>query len=149
MAAEAKRVVDLLGGAKVLGAKVRTLEDLKARIREGLPYKAVAAVAKAIEGNGIKEEELSEALGLPTLRTLRRRKKRNKLEPGESDRLVRMARIVAKAIEVLGSNEKAGTWLDRPNRALGGKKPLALLDTDIGVEQVGDVLGRMEYGVYS
>ena len=149
MAAEAKRVVDLLGGPSVLGAKVRTLEDLKASIREGLPYRAVIAVAKAIQDNGVKEEELSEALGLPTLRTLRRRKKPNKLEPGESDRLVRMARIIARAIDVLGSKEKAGTWLDRPNRALGGIKPLALLDTDIGVSQVEDVLGRMEYGVYS
>jgi putative toxin-antitoxin system antitoxin component (TIGR02293 family) len=149
MSAEARRVVQILGGTKVLGAKVRTFEDLKARIREGLPYGAVLALARTIEDDGINQEALSAALGLPTTRTLGRRKKANRLEPGESDRLVRTARIVAWAIEVLGSKEKAGAWLDRPNRALGGEKPLSLLDTEIGAEQIENVLGRMEHGAYS
>jgi putative toxin-antitoxin system antitoxin component (TIGR02293 family) len=149
MSAEAKRVVEILGGTRVLGPRVRTFEDLKARIREGLPYRAVLALARAIEDDGVKQEALSAALGLPTTRTLRRRKNPNRLDPGESDRLVRTARIVAWAIEVFGSREKAGAWLDRPNRALGGEKPLSLLDTEIGAEQIENVLGRMEHGVYS
>jgi putative toxin-antitoxin system antitoxin component (TIGR02293 family) len=149
MTAEAKRVVEVLGGTKVLGAKVRTFEDLKARIREGLPYGAVIALAKMIEDKGVKQETLSATLGLPAPRTLRRRKKPNRLEPGESDRLVRTARIIARAIELLGSREKAASWLDRPNRALGGEKPLSLLDTAIGAGQIEDILGRMEHGVIS
>jgi antitoxin PrlF len=40
-------------------------------------------------------------------------------------------------------------WFNRPNRALGGTKPLELLDTDAGVEQVVDLLNRIDYGVYS
>jgi len=149
MSAEARKVVEVLGGAKVLGVKVRTFDDLKVRIREGLPYGAVIALARAIDDNGVRQEELSAALGLPTTRTLRRRKKPNRLEPGESDRLVRTARIVAWAIDVFGSREKAAAWLDRPNRALGGEKPLSLLDTEIGAGQIEDVLGRMEHGVIS
>ena len=149
MSAGAKRVVEVLGGTKVLGPKVRTFEDLKARIRKGLPYGAVVALAKTIEDDGVKQETLSAALGLPTPRTLRRRKKPNRLEPGESDRLVRTARIIARAIDVFGSREKAASWLDRPNRALGGEKPLSLLDTEIGAGQIEDVLGRMEHGVFS
>jgi putative toxin-antitoxin system antitoxin component (TIGR02293 family) len=40
-------------------------------------------------------------------------------------------------------------WFNRPNRALGGEKPLDLLDTNAGVEQVVDLLNRIDYGVYS
>ena len=38
-------------------------------------------------------------------------------------------------------------WLRRPNRALNGEMPVRLLDTDLGVRQVDDVLGRLEYGL--
>lgn len=57
--------------------------------------------------------------------------------------------IAARASEVLGGQEKATHWLNRPNRALGGRRPLDLLDTDLGIQQVEQVLGRIEYGVYS
>ena len=57
--------------------------------------------------------------------------------------------IAARAVEVLGSEGKASRWLRRPNRALGGKPPVALLDTDLGTQQVEAVLGRIEHGVYS
>ncbi|SMF95784.1 Protein of unknown function [Methylomagnum ishizawai] len=48
---------------------------------------------------------------------------------GESDRL---GRILAHAKRVLGARDKASEWLHRPNRALDGTTPLALLDTDNG-----------------
>lgn len=37
----------------------------------------------------------------------------------------------------------------KPNRALGGERPLALLDSDVGSLAVERVLGRIEHGVYS
>lgn len=40
-------------------------------------------------------------------------------------------------------------WLAMPNKALGGKKPLDLLDTELGAKQVEQILGRIESGVYS
>jgi putative toxin-antitoxin system antitoxin component (TIGR02293 family) len=67
----------------------------------------------------------------------------------ETDRLSRLAGVAARAAEVLGSTEKAAHWLQRPNRALGGRVPLELLDTDAGTQQVAEVLGRIEHGVYS
>jgi putative toxin-antitoxin system antitoxin component (TIGR02293 family) len=50
---------------------------------------------------------------------------------------------------MIGEEEKAGEWLRTPNRALGGERPLDLLDTDVGAREVEDVLGRIAYGVYS
>jgi putative toxin-antitoxin system antitoxin component (TIGR02293 family) len=60
-----------------------------------------------------------------------------------------MARIYANAVEMIGDEDKAIEWLDTPNRALGGEKPLDHLDTDTGARMVEDILGRIADGVYS
>lgn len=41
-----------------------------------------------------------------------------------------------------------GRWIERPQPALGGKKPAELLDTPTGVEVVARVLGAIESGAY-
>lgn len=110
-----------------------------------MPYEALEAVVDRLH---LSREELSEALQLP-LRTLARRKKNQRLKPDESDRLARLARVAAQAIDVLGDEERATSWLRSPNRALGGSTPLHLLDTDLGARQVEEVLGRIEHGVFS
>lgn len=139
----AAEIVEVLSGAG--NREVRSAEDLKRWIREGLPFTSLEAV---MEQFGLKREEVSWALDLP-LRTLARRKQEKRLSPGESDRLVRVVRIAVQAAEVLGGREEASGWLHAPNRALGGQTPLELLDTDLGSRQVEDVLGRIEHGVYS
>ena len=61
----------------------------------------------------------------------------------------RLARIYVKAVELIGDEAKAAQWLLTPNRALGGKRPMDQLNTDLGTRAVEDVLGRIAYGVYS
>jgi len=138
-------IVDVLGGRETGGRAVRTSEELKAWIREGLPFASLEAV---MERFALNRDEVSSTLDLPP-RTLARRKQERRLRPAESDRLFRLARVAAQAVEVLGNEGKASRWLHTPNRALGGESPLALLDTDLGARQVEDVLGRIEHGVYS
>ena len=140
----AAEIVDVLSGEEE-SREVRSTEDLKRWIREGLPFTSLEAV---MEQFGLKREEVSWALDLP-LRTLARRKQERRLSPGESDRLFRVVRIAVQAAEVLGGREEASRWLHAGNRALGGQAPLELLDTDLGSRQVEDVLGRIEHGVYS
>ena len=79
----------------------------------------------------------------------RRLSKASLLTPAESDRTVRMARVYAHAVEMIGDRDKAIGWLTTPNRALGGERPLDQLDTDLGARMVEDILGRIAYGVYS
>ena len=59
------------------------------------------------------------------------------------------SQAVANAIEMIGHEGNALEWLTTPNKALGGEKPIDLLDTDTGARKVEDVLGRIAYGVYS
>ena len=139
-------IAEVLGGPKVLGKTVKTPGDLARMVRNGLPAHTVTALAEKLHvGNGV----LSRKLGIPQ-RTLTRRLSRSSLlTPAESDRTVRMARVYAAAVEMIGDEEKAVEWLCAPNRALGGERPLDQLDTDTGARMVEDILGRIAYGVYS
>jgi putative toxin-antitoxin system antitoxin component (TIGR02293 family) len=137
-------IVKALGGAEN-SRRITSFEDLKDWIRGGLPF---ASLEKVMERFGLNREEISSALDLP-LRTFARRKQESRLRRDESDRLFRLVRIASQASEVLGGDGKAARWLHTENRALGGKPPLELLDTDLGSRQVEEVLGRIEHGVYS
>jgi len=139
------RLVQALGGKGVLRERQATYEAIIDKARAGLPYATLEAIATRFE---IPQDILVSILHLPP-RTLARRKKSRRLSADESDRLLRLARVVAQAEDVLGSRERAGAWLRGTVRALGGVRPLDLLDTDLGAQQVERVLGRIEHGVYS
>lgn len=139
------RLVETLGGRNILGGRTPNDESLIARIRSGLPYAALETIATRFE---IPQDRLVRILDLP-LRTLARRKKQRRLRTNESDRLIRLALVATLAEEVLGSREKTVSWLQRANRALGGANPLDRLDTEIGEQQVEQLLVRIAHGVYS
>lgn len=140
----ALRLRETLGGYRVLKG-VGNFQDLSQRVKEGLPYLALEAMAARL---GIPLGELTAILGLPP-RTLARRKRSKRLSSEESDRLVRLGRVVALAEDILGDRERATRWLQRPNRALGQRVPLTCLDTDLGARSVEEVLQRLAHGVYS
>lgn len=134
-----------LGGKKVLKKPASHYGTLIEHVRSGLPYAALEAVVERFE---IPRDDVLRILHVP-LRTLARRKRERVFRPDESDRLLRLGRIAAMAEEVLGTREKAAAWLQDPNRALGGPRPLDRLDTDLGARQVEQILGRIAHGVYS
>lgn len=67
----------------------------------------------------------------------------------ESARLLRLARVLARAAEVFDDSELGLSWLKTPVTALGEVTPLSLVDTDIGADSVMDMLGRIEHGVFA
>jgi putative toxin-antitoxin system antitoxin component (TIGR02293 family) len=139
-------IAEALGGRKVLGRAIRNDGDLTHLVREGIPARAIPALAVRLN---IAHADLLRALGIPQRTLSRRLSQAASLTPAESDRTVRTARVYAHAVETIGDRAKAVAWLGTPNRALGGETPLERLDTDLGVRQVEDVLGRIAYGVYS
>ena len=118
--------------------------DVLTRLRQGLSFDAIENVRKALD---LTVDELAEVLAI-SARTLSRRKKSNLLAPDESDRVYRIARVFAHAVDVFGSRQKAARWFKKPNPALGGTEPLAVFDTDLGTQMVDDILTRVEFGVY-
>ena len=142
MASELRAVVDELGGEAVLGRRLRRDSDLQTAIREGFPQRVIAELTAAAD---LSVKELAAALDLSP-RSLQRRRREGRLARYESDRIYRLARIVALAKSSLGGREEATRWLKRANRALGGKAPLAVIDTEIGARAVENVLGRIAFG---
>lgn len=131
-------------GAKMPGGLSLSSEWIAA-VRHGLPARTIDAIARSVE---LTQAELSETLAIPE-RTLIRRKKEGTLSADESAKMLRVARVMQRAVEVFEGRDAALHWLKGANRALGGVTPLSLLDTDLGAEAVLDTLGRIEYGVFA
>jgi putative toxin-antitoxin system antitoxin component (TIGR02293 family) len=142
MVNELGAVVEELGGEQALGRPLSTERELREAIREGFPP---AVVEELMRASGLTLKELASALDLSP-RSLQRRRRTGRLARYESDRLYRLARIVALANEYLGDHERATRWLKHPNRALGGLAPVAAIDTELGARQVENILGRIAYG---
>jgi putative toxin-antitoxin system antitoxin component (TIGR02293 family) len=142
----ARTVPEVLGGELILGRAILHSGAMAELVREGLPVKALFLLAERLD---LRQAEISEKIGIPQRTLTRRLAHHSRLTPAESDRTVRMAQVFATATETLGDGDKAAAWLKTPNRALRGGRPLDQLDTDPGVREVEDVLGRIAYGVYS
>jgi putative toxin-antitoxin system antitoxin component (TIGR02293 family) len=122
---------------------------------------APSALIKALEaGLPVRElDELRGQLDLPMEKlapmlsiskaTLHRRKAAGRLDVAESDRVVRYARLLGKAASVMESVGNGRCWLAAPQVGLGGAVPLEYAQTEFGAREVENLLGRIEYGVYS
>lgn len=142
MVNELTAIVGELGGESAVGRQIRSGEDMSAAIRQGFPHTVVDAL---VGGSGLTLQEVASSLDLST-RSLQRRKHQGRLARHESDRLYRLARLLALAEYFIGSRDTAVEWMKRPNLVLGGVAPLKLLDTELGARQVESVLGRIAYG---
>lgn len=114
-------------------------------IRHGLPINQLRDLTAPLH---ISQTELVDTLHIPR-RTLARRNNEGVLSREESEKVLRLARVTARAFEVFDHQENAVRWLKSPNPALQGVTPLSLMDTGIGGEMVMDVLGRIEHGVFA
>ena len=139
-------IVAVLGGRKTFKHPVRSTDDLAQQVRFGLPASTVERLAGTLS---LHRSQVAERLNIPSRTLSRRLAAKSRLTHDESDRAMRMARVVALAKEVLGSDEKASHWMSNPNRALGGKRPFDQLDTEPGVRSVEEVLYGIAYGMYS
>lgn len=132
--------------ASFIGVRASTLPELIEKVEEGLPYKSFERLANLMN---MPAGELAEALHIPH-RTISRRKKQGLLSKEESERVLRLARIVYAAFGLFeGEREAAVAWLQRKNRALGEETPLEMSSTEIGGEEALNLVGRLEHGVFS
>lgn len=115
------------------------------RIRAGLPMVEFVALQELL---ALGAEELAQHLAI-SRSTLVRRRKGGRLDMQESDRLLRYARLYARAQTVLQNDAAARDWLKQPARALNFVTPLTFAETETGAREVEALLGRIEHGVFS
>lgn len=136
-----------LGGRAILHRDIKSELELATAVREGLPSGSLDHVLEMVRGWAGSQAAVLDIVG--SRRTLERKTgwQQRSLKPSESDRLARLARMIVRAEEAIGDDDKAHRWLMKPNRALSGQVPFALLDSDAGATAVEQVLDRIEYGV--
>lgn len=114
-------------------------------IRKGLPVKEIDHL---VSRTGIPQVALFKVVGISKRTYDRRRKDGKVLDANAADRAYRLAKIVAHAEDVFATQEIAHDWLRSTNQVLGAA-PIDILDTEAGADQVDQILGRIEHGVYS
>lgn len=144
-----QKVADLLGGSQALLSREASALDVHERLLHGLSGAALRHLVTRLPM--LRDPALLEpAVGM-SLRTYQRHMEApaKPLSREQSGRTWKFAEILAKAIEVLGSQDEAEQWLVRPAMGLEQRRPIDLLATPVGVKLVEDFLQRLEYGVYA
>jgi putative toxin-antitoxin system antitoxin component (TIGR02293 family) len=134
-------VADLLGGSTVLRSRVRSWQDLDRLVRAGLPKRSLQLVARRAVAVGSPSSALVYAI-VPSATF----KRRTRLNPEESARTERLARVIALAEAVAGDENAARDFLNRPHPLLEHETPLAVAHTELGARLVESVLYAIEHG---
>jgi putative toxin-antitoxin system antitoxin component (TIGR02293 family) len=58
-------------------------------------------------------------------------------------------RLFERAKQVFGTDENTRRWFDSKVLALGRKTPLEYAQTEPGVREVENIIGRIEHGIVS
>ena len=136
-------VVDIAESLGV-GDGIRSEVDLVEVVSRGLPAVAVDAVVHS----GMLSADEAERLVIARDALVERKRRGLPLTVDESDRLVRVARVHAIALEQFGDPGKAGRWLRKPNRVLDERVPLELLETGEGARLVEETIMRIAHGIF-
>ena len=126
-------------------AKAKHPTELIRKIQKGLRFSELETLQNSID---LPFEQLAAKLSI-SRSTLQRRKAAGRLSPDESDKVMRLSRLLEHATNVFGDVERARAWLKFPQRGLGGAIPLDYAETEVGAREVDDLLGRIKYSVYT
>lgn len=128
----------------LLGLRTYETSTLHSRLEEGLSFQALERLRQVLDVSG---RDIADLLRIAP-RTLARRKESGKLQPDESDRLLRLSRLVGLALTLFeGELQQARSWLSSPHPALGDESPLEFATTEVGAREVEHLIGRLEHGV--
>jgi len=130
---------------KTHSPKAKHPTELIRKIQKGLRFSELETLQNSID---LPFERLAAKLAI-SRSTLQRRKAAGRLSPDESDKVMRRSRLLEHATNVFGDIERARAWLKFPQRGLGGAIPLDYAETEVGAREVDNLLGRIEYSVYT
>jgi len=128
----------------LLGLRTYETAELHSRVREGLSYESFEQLRAVVD---LPASRVAELLQIPA-RTLARRREAKRFEPEESDRLIRLSRLVGLTLQLFeGDLEDTRAWLTTPHTALANQTPLDFATTEIGAREVENLMGRLEHGI--
>ena len=142
------QIVNFLGGRHVFKKSITSKLDVHEVILKGLPGGVLIYMVKHIQT--MKPADVGQAVGV-SIRTVQRRtgSPQKLLNQDQSGRAWKFAEILTTAAQVFGNQSEAEKWLTTPAMALNQRRPVDLLASPAGVEMVEQLLGRLQYGVYT
>ncbi len=135
----------ILGGSNPLRVASLNDMDLIRLSRSGVQKSSLKTLSQYL---GVTMDAMSSLLHT-SHRNIQRKDDKDLLDVHKSERVIEIAEVVSRGLEVFGSLDNFQQWLHSSIIALGGKKPVELLDTSFGVRMILKLLGRIEHGVYS
>jgi putative toxin-antitoxin system antitoxin component (TIGR02293 family) len=127
-----------------LGLQSPATEGEILRIVEG---RLSPSVIRRLSTLGLERSEIDEVV-IPSRTLQHRRSRREKLTVEESDRVLRVIRVLSLTESIYGSRERALNWLRKPHARLDGRTPLSLLKTDTGSRIVEELLIQIDEGMF-
>jgi putative toxin-antitoxin system antitoxin component (TIGR02293 family) len=127
----------------ILGVRVLSGADIAALAFERV---GVAVIDRLTE-HGLRPDELSFIIPRRTLS--HRRQRHQRLSTDESDKAIRLARIVAQATVTFGNQEKAIRWLRTSNRRFADRTALDMVSTEHGSRLVEEALVQVDEGYFA
>jgi len=133
-------------GRRYIKSEIESPFDFITIADKGLNSNVILNFRKYFE---ISREFTAELLNISEPTIYRWIRKNKKLERNYSIQLFELAELFLFGYEVFENKENFFKWLELPNAAIGGLEPKELLEVPGGISKVKDLLGRIEYGVYS
>lgn len=145
MGVPAEQIAEVLGGRRVLGRRVRSMRDLDAIVREGIPKTAldtfIALFVAPHQGVDFTVQLRNKIVPRATYQRI----DRFNLQVGETTE--RLARLYALALSVFEDREATTRFLMNPHPELDGRTPLDAALTEIGGREVEEVIERGLHGL--
>lgn len=139
-------ITQLLGGAQAIGRKMNNILEFLALTENGLPVSTLKNLQKRMK---FTNRDMGRALEISESTLQRRLKESKKLDKKESESTIQLASLWAKGLKVFEDENDFRTWLEMKNTALGNNRPIELLHSPIGREEIKEILNRIEWGIYS
>ena len=132
-------IAEILG----LGPRVRTMQDLDTAVTAGLPKQALVRLSARL----YSDSRAASAFKFKVVPHATWKRRASRLSAPESERIERLARVLAAAEFALDDRQDAREWMSTPHAELGTKTPLEAALTEIGARRVESILNKLVFGL--
>jgi len=143
-AGKVQALKDMLQGVHKQAINITAYEKIE-MINKGISKKDLEYLKQK---SGLGYDQLSHVLDVARA-TLINKKGTEKFNQSLSEKIVSLADIYSYGYEVFEDEDRFNQWIFRPNKSLGGSTPYSFLNNQYGREEVKNLIGRIDYGVYA
>lgn len=137
-------------------AEILSRETNKWQINSAFDFISIATkgvdariIENFLEYFDVSKLETSKLLNISEPTIYRWTKSKKRLDRNFSVQVFELTDLFLYGEEVFENQESFFLWMELPNTALGGFEPREILGIPGGISKVRDLLGRIDFGVYS